>query len=76
MALTNCSTGAAVGRVFCVSEVADRRPVTGLMNTILTALTAYTVYPTKPEMRGGVLQGTVLPITPQIEQKLAKLKLL
>ena len=34
------------------------------MNTILTALIAYTFYPTKPEMRGVVLQGTVVPITP------------
>jgi len=34
------------------------------MNTILAALIASTFYPTKPEMRGVVLQGALLPITP------------
>ena len=41
-----------------------RRSVTGLMNTILTVLIASTFYPTKPEMRGVILQGPLVPITP------------
>ena len=45
-------------------EHSRHRSVTGLMNTILTALIAYTFYPTKPEMRGVVLQGALVPITP------------
>ena len=32
------------------------------MNTILTALIAYTFYPIKPEMRGVVLQGPWFPL--------------
>ena len=38
-------------------EHSRHRSVTGLMNTILTALIASTFYPTKPEMKGVVLQG-------------------
>ena len=45
-------------------EHSRHRLVTGLMNTILTVLIAYTFYPTKPEMRGVVLQGALVPITP------------
>lgn len=45
-------------------EHSRHRSVTGLMNTILTVLIAYTFYPTKPEMRGVVLQGALVPITP------------
>ena len=45
-------------------EHSRHRSVTGLMNTILTALIASTFYPAKPEMRSLVLQGAVVPITP------------
>ena len=60
--LLNRSGGWA--RVLCFGSVADHHLVTGLMNTILTALIASTFYPAKPEMRSVVLQGAVVPITP------------
>ena len=40
-------------------EHSRHRSVTGLINTILTALIAYTFYPKKPEMRGVDLQGAL-----------------
>jgi len=42
------------------AEHSRHRSVSGFMNNVLSALIAYTFYPTKPEMRGLAMQNTLI----------------
>ncbi len=47
-------------RNYFQAEHSRHRSVSGFMNNVLSALIAYTFYPTSPEMRGLAMQNAII----------------